>query len=115
MTALRRAWARFAPAFDADGLVRQAPPVPVRTIVRRFWPYARPYRPWLAVTLVLIAFAAALEAAAVYAFKLLIDDVLVPRDLGALPWVAGVFVAVALLGGLVTFADEVLSTWVGER
>jgi len=115
MQMIRRAWARFAPAFDGEGLVRQAPPVPVRTIVRRFWPYARPYRPWLAVTLLLIAISAALEAGAVYAFKLLVDDVLVPRDLGALPWVAAVFVGIAVLGGLVTFADDVLSTWVGER
>ena len=115
MTALRRAWARFAPAFDAEGLVKQAPPVPVRTIARRFWPYARPYRPWLAVTVLLIAVAAALEAAAVWVFKLLVDDVLVPKDLGALPAVAALFVGVALAGGLVTFADDVLSTWVGER
>ena len=78
MNALRRAWARFAPAFDAEGLVKQAPPVPVRTIARRFWPYARPYRPWLAVTVLLIAVAAALEAAAVWVFKLIVDDVLVP-------------------------------------
>jgi len=115
MNALRRAWARFAPAFDAEGLVKQAPPVPVRTIARRFWPYARPYRPWLAVTVLLIAVAAALEAAAVWVFKLLVDDVLVPKDLGALPAVAALFVGVALAGGLVTFADDVLSTWVGER
>jgi ATP-binding cassette subfamily B protein len=115
MNALRRAWARFAPAFDAEGLVTQAPPVPVRAITRRFWPYARPYRPWLAVTVLLIAIAAALEAGAVWVFKLLIDEVLVPKDLAALPWVAGLFVAVALVGGLVTFADDVLSTWVGER
>jgi ATP-binding cassette, subfamily B, bacterial len=115
MNALRRAWARFAPAFDAEGLVKQAPPVPVRTIARRFWPYARPYRPWLAVTVLLIAVAAALEAAAVWVFKLLVDEVLVPKDLAALPWVAALFVGVALVGGLVTFADDVLSTWVGER
>jgi ATP-binding cassette subfamily B protein len=115
MKSLRGAWARFAPVFDAEGLVKQAPPVPVRVIARRFWPSARPYGPWLAVTVLLIAVAATLEAAAVWVFKLLIDDVLVPKDLGALPAVAALFVGVALVGGLVTFADDVLSTWVGER
>ena len=89
--------------------------MPLRTIVRRFWPYARPYRRWLVLTGVFIVLDAAIETAAVWLFKVLVDDVLVPRDLDALVWVAALFAAVTVAGGLVGFTDEVLSTWVSER
>ena len=107
--------ALFLPQDQSPGLVAQAPPVPVREIVRRFWPYARPYRRWLLVTLVLIVAAAALETASVWIFKLLVDEVLVPRDLSPLVWVAAAYVGINLVGGAVAFADDVLSTWVSER
>ena len=35
---------------EDGGVVAAAPPVPIREIFRRFWPYARPYRRWLWVT-----------------------------------------------------------------
>jgi ABC-type multidrug transport system fused ATPase/permease subunit len=97
------------------GPVAEAPTVPMRAIARRFWPYARPYRRWLVLTGVFIVLDAAIETAAVWLFKILVDDVLVPRDLHALVWVGALFVAVTLGGGLVGFADDVLSTWVSER
>ena len=45
----------FIPTPDSQALVAAAPPVPVREIFRRFWPYARPFRRWIAVGLLLIA------------------------------------------------------------
>src|SRR6266516_125444 len=95
-------------------LVEHAPSVPLRTIVSRFWPYARPYRRWLVVNLVLILLLPALEAAQIWMFKLMIDDVLVPRDFGPFVWIAGSYLALTLLGGIVSFADDYLSTWIGE-
>ena len=65
-----------------------APPVPVRAIVRRFWPYARPYRLTLLVVLALAALAPVIDAATVWIFKVVVDDVLVPRDAGLFVWVA---------------------------
>jgi ATP-binding cassette subfamily B protein len=115
-----RGWMRrLRAAFVVDGRdagpVAGAPAVPVRAIVRRFWPYARPYRPWLILTGLFIVLDAAIETAAVWLFKVLVDEVLVPRDIDALVWVGALFVAVTLVGGAVGFADEVLSTWVSER
>jgi ABC-type multidrug transport system fused ATPase/permease subunit len=110
---------RLRAAFVVDGgdaaPVAEAPAVPLRAIARRFWPYARPYRRWLILTGLFIVVDAAIETAAVWLFKVLVDDVLVPRDLHALVWVGALFVAVTLGGGLVGFADDVLSTWVSER
>ena len=115
-----RAWierlrAAFVVQGGGAGPVAEAPPVPMRTIVRRFWPYARRYRPWLLLTAVFITLDAAIETAAVWLFKVLVDEVLVPRDVHALVWVGGLFVAVTVAGGLVSFGDDVLSTWVSER
>src|SRR5919199_3077803 len=112
-------WKRLKAAFVVDagagGLVAEAPPVPVREIVRRFWPYARAYRGWILLSCLFIALEAAVETAAIWVFKLLVDDVLVPHRLDLLKWVAAAYVGITLLSGLIGFADEVLSTWVSER
>jgi hypothetical protein len=52
-----------------------------------FWPDARPYRRWIPVGLVLIAIGAAIETAAIWMFKLVVDEVLVPGDLEPLVWI----------------------------
>jgi ATP-binding cassette subfamily B protein len=103
------------PRAEGDGLVAAAPPVAIRAIFRRFWPFARPYRAWFALTLVFIVLAQAIEAAQIWAFKLVVDEVLVPRDFGPFVWIACAFLGLALLDGAVSFADDYLSTWVGER
>jgi ABC-type multidrug transport system fused ATPase/permease subunit len=115
-----RAWltrlrAAFVVQGGGAGPVAEAPPVALRAIARRFWPYARPYRRRLALTGVLIVLDAAIETAAVWLFKVLVDEVLVPRDTGALVWVGALFAAVTVAGGAVSFADDVLSTWISER
>jgi ATP-binding cassette, subfamily B, bacterial len=112
---MRRLRAAFVVEGTGAGPVAEAPAVSLRAIVRRFWPYARPYRRWLLVTALFIVLDAAVETAAVWLFKVLVDEVLVPRDVHALLWVGGLFVAVTLAGGAVGFADDVLSTWVSER
>lgn len=100
---------------DPDALVAAAPPVPVRTIVRRFWPYARPYRATLLVVLGLAALGPVIDAATVWMFKVVVDDVLVPRDAGLFVWVAAAYLGLVLLDGIVSFADDYLSTSVTER
>src|SRR3954452_15755565 len=112
---MRRLRAAFVIEGTGAGPVAEAPAVGMLAIARRFWPYARRYRPWLLLTGLFILFDAALETAAVWLFKVLVDDVLVPRDLHALGWVAVLFLAVTVSGGLVGFADDVLSTWLSER
>ncbi|MFN2535331.1 MAG: ABC transporter ATP-binding protein, partial [Pseudonocardiaceae bacterium] len=48
-------------------------------------------------------------------FKLLIDDVLVPRNFHAFPPIAAAYLGIAIVQGVGSFSDDVLSTWLGER
>lgn len=98
-----------------DGVVAAAPPVPVREIFRRFWPYARPYRRWLWLTLVFIVLLPAIETATIWMFKLVVDKVLVPQDFGPFVWIALAYLGLTLLAGVISFWDDYLANWVGER
>ncbi|MDX6370788.1 MAG: ATP-binding cassette, subfamily bacterial [Gaiellaceae bacterium] len=100
---------------DGGGVVAGAPPVPVREIFRRFWPYARPYRRWLFVSFVFVALTPAIETATIWMFQLVVDDVLVPRHFGALLPIAAAYVGLTLVGGVVSFFDDYISEWVAGR
>jgi len=116
MTALRtRIRALLVPAADEQGFVASAPVVAVREIFRRFWPDARPYRKQIAVGLLFLVLVPAIEAAEIWMFKLVVDEVLVPQELGPLLYIALAYVGLTLLGGLISFGDDYLAAWVGER
>lgn len=100
---------------EDDGAISAAPALPLREIVRRFWPDARPFRWLLIPLLLLVAVGPALDTATIWLYKLLIDDVLVPQDFALFPRVAIAYLGLTLLGGLVSFGDDVLSAWVSER
>jgi ATP-binding cassette, subfamily B, bacterial len=102
-------------AGGGHALVAAAPPVPVREVFRRFWPYTRPFRVWLAVMLLFVVAAPAVDTATIWLYKLLVDEVLVPQDFTAFGRIAGAYVALTLLGGGVSFGQQYVSTWVGER
>lgn len=89
--------------------------MPVREIVRRFWPFARPYRRYLPAGIFLVALVPAVETAQIWLFKLVVDDVLVPQDFSAFGWIAAAYVGLALVAAVLAFADDYVSTWVGER
>jgi len=105
----------FASVDAGDGVVAATPGVGVRTLFRRFWPFARPMRAALAVGLVLLLAVPAVEAAQVWLFKVLVDEALVPADLGPLGWIALLYLALFVVGALVSFGDEYLGAWIGER
>ena len=65
--------------------------------------------------LVLLALGPAIEAAKIWMYKVLVDEVLVPRDFNLLVWVLLAYVGLTLAEGIVTFSDEYLSDWVGGR
>src|SRR3954452_6818223 len=95
---LRARLRRFvAGAEMGQSLIAASPPVPIREIFRRFWPYARPYRRWLWLNLLFIALAPAIDALKIWMFMPLIDDVLVPRNLEPLPWIALAYLGLTLL------------------
>jgi ATP-binding cassette subfamily B protein len=105
----------LVPAPPGLEIVPAAPAVRLREVFRRFWPYARPYRRWLLLSVVFILLAPAIETATIWMFKVVVDQVLVPRDLGPLGWIALAYIGLTLLGGAVAFLDQYLSAWVGER
>ncbi|HEY1593997.1 MAG TPA: ABC transporter ATP-binding protein [Thermoleophilaceae bacterium] len=107
--------ALLKPSFDDAQLVPETPAVQVREVFRRFWPYAKPYRRWLLVSLVLIAVVPAIETATIWMFKVVVDRVLVPHDFGPLWWIALAYLGLTLLAGVASFLDDYISTWVGER
>jgi ABC-type multidrug transport system fused ATPase/permease subunit len=115
MSIRKRIAATLAPANDPAPLVAETPVVPVRELFRRFWPDVRPYRGWLLLSLVFIAAVPAIAVVEVWFFKLLVDDVLVPGDLRPFAWLAAGFVGLTLLAGVVSFLDDYLAAWIGER
>jgi ABC-type multidrug transport system fused ATPase/permease subunit len=105
----------LVPSGDGPQIVAPAPAVRVRDILRRFWPDVRPYRRWIALGLVFAIVVPAIETAEIWMFKLVVDDVLVPGDLGPLGWIAVTYLGLLLLGALIGFADDYIAAWVGER
>jgi ABC-type multidrug transport system fused ATPase/permease subunit len=103
------------PAGHDTRIVEQAPTVAAAELVRRFWPFARPYRRWIAAGLALLLIVPAIDTLEIYLFKLVVDDVLVPRDVAALLPIAAAYLGLALFGALASFGDEYVATWVGER
>lgn len=89
--------------------------VKLRTIFSRFWPYTRGFRQWLLLVLALSLLLPVTQTVTIWLFKWLLDDVLVPRDMGAFLPVAGIYVAVMLLTGAVGFAHAYLSQWVSRH
>jgi ATP-binding cassette, subfamily B, bacterial len=113
---LREGFRRLvADAEEGSGVVAAARMVPVREVFRRFWPYARPYRRWLPLILFFVALVPATEAATIWVYKILVDDVLVARNFDLLWWVILAYVALTLVEGVARFCDEVLTEWVGGR
>ena len=103
------------PASGDTGPVRLAPTVAARDLLKRFWPETRSLRGWILVSLLLAALLPAIEAIEIYLFKVVVDEILVPRDLGPFLWIALAYVGLNLAGGLISYADEYISTLTGER
>ncbi|MGW3208023.1 ABC transporter ATP-binding protein [Streptomyces sp. NPDC001135] len=99
----------------SDAVVAAAPTVSPREVFRRFWPYTRGRRRWLVPLLLFSLFGPAVDAAEIWLFKSVVDGVLVPRDLRPLEWIAPAYLGLILCSGVLGFADDVTSTWVGEH
>jgi len=100
---------------DSDAVVAAAPPVPLSGVFRRFWSYTRGGRRWLVVLLCFSLIGPVLDGAEVWIFKIMVDDVLVPRDLSPFLWIALAYLGLIIGSGVLGFADDVTSTWVSER
>jgi ATP-binding cassette subfamily B protein len=67
------------------------------------------------VCLLIVAVGPTMDAVGIWIFKILVDDVLTPRDFALFPAIAAAYVGVTLVGGMLSFVDDYLCTWVGER
>jgi len=65
--------------------------------------------------MVFLVLTPALDTATIWMFKLVVDNVLVPRDFGPFVWIALAYLGLTLLSGVTGFFDDYLSTWIGER
>lgn len=109
----RLAWLR--PGVDDDPLVAAAPGLSIREVVVRFWPRLRSLRWWLVLAALLLAAGPAIATLEILLFQRLVDDVLVPVDLGPLLWLALAYLGLNLLSGVVSGAEDYTSTWVSQR
>ncbi|WP_129310132.1 ABC transporter ATP-binding protein [Streptomyces sp. L2] len=112
-TGVRRT--RSAPRSSSDAVVAAAPPVPLREVFRRFWPYTRGGRRWFAPILLFSLIGPCVDAAEIWLFKVVVDEVLVPRDLHPFLWIAPAYLGLIICSGALGYADDVTSTWVSER
>jgi ATP-binding cassette, subfamily B, bacterial len=98
-----------------DDLVEEAPRVPLRTVFTRFWPQTRSFRGRMVASLLLTGAVPALTTASLYLYKVLVDDVLTPHDFRLFIPVAALYLGITVVQGVVTWIDEFLTAWVGER
>jgi ATP-binding cassette subfamily B protein len=113
---IKQALRSFMPEIDeGESLVAAAPVLELREIFLRFWPFARPYRRFVPLIVLFAVVASALQAATIWIYKILIDDVLVPRDFELLVWVVLAYLGLTLADGVASFCEEYLSDWVGGR
>jgi subfamily B ATP-binding cassette protein MsbA len=105
----------LVPKTDGPQLVEQAPAVRLGRLWRTFWPFTKPYRRRIALGLALLVAVPAIETASIWLFKVVVDRVLVPQDLEPLLWIAAIYLALTLVEGLLSFGDDYLAAWVGER
>nr|BFD83599.1 ABC transporter ATP-binding protein [Streptomyces sp. Xyl84] len=113
-SALRRLL--LLPAVDgtADAVVAAAPPLSPREVFRRFWPYTRGRRGRL-VPMALFSLAwPFVDAGELWLFKLLVDDVLVPRNLAPFLWIAPACLGLVVVSGVLGFTDDMMSAYTSE-
>lgn len=89
--------------------------LPVREVFARFWPYTRPFRGRLGLGIGLGLCLPVLQAATIWMFKILVDRVLVPADLGALAPIGAFYLVIVVIAGIVSFADSYLSRWLAQH
>jgi ATP-binding cassette, subfamily B, bacterial len=100
---------------EDDSLVAFAPTVPLREIFHRFWPHTRDFRGRMVLSLLLTGTVPALSTASIYLYKVLVDDVLTPHDFHPFLLVAVLYLGITVVQGTITWFDEYLTAWVGER
>lgn len=111
---LQRIRSSLRPPEDHDPLIESAAGLTLAEIVRRFWPMLRPLRWWLLLSLLLTAALPAISVVEIFLFQRLVDDVLVPVDPSPLVYLVLAYIGLNVLSGVLSGADDYLSTWVSQ-
>lgn len=77
--------------------------------------YLRPYWGWGLFAFACMILQPLAASGRVYLIKVVIDDVLQPRNVALLPWVVAAYLALAGIKGIASFFDDYLSTWIGGK
>ena len=101
-------------------LVEQAPKrrrarISAREAFRNLWPLARVWRLRLALAALCLLVSSACDVAIVAVFSYITDHVLSKGDLGLVWWPAALWLGLAAVEGLATFAGSFTLSWVGEN
>lgn len=99
----------------SEDLQERAPVLPLREVFTRFWPYTKPFRARLFLGLTIGLTLPMVEAVTIWMFKILTDEVLVPKDLSAFWPIAGVYIVITAVAGALGFANSYLSRWLGQH
>lgn len=92
-----------------------APVLSLRAVFGQFWPYTHRFRARFAFAIGLGLVLPVLQAAAIWLFKILIDEVLVPKDLAAFGPIALAYMGLTVAIGVVTFSSSYLSRWLAQH
>ena len=112
---LRGRMRRLFVGSEGDAIVSAAPLLPLMGIWRWVWPYLKPFRRWVVASVLLTLLVPVIEAARLYMLKVMVDEVLVPADLGPFVWVASVILGLTLLFGVASYFATYVPAWLGQR
>jgi ATP-binding cassette, subfamily B, bacterial len=82
--------------------------------VRRIYSYARPYRRHLILFLLIVALDAVVTVAVPLMLRGLIDDGILPRNVGVVLWIGSAVAALALIDGVLSIGQRWYSAKIGE-
>jgi ATP-binding cassette, subfamily B, bacterial len=105
----------LSPRAEDSSLVGAAPAARPRELLRRFWPFARPYRAAILAGILFTALVPAVQAAEIWIFKLVVDEVIVPADLGPLAWIGAAVLGLTVAGAAFGYGEDYAWTYAGER
>lgn len=96
-------------------IIGKAPPVPVKEIFSRFWPYTKNYRKWIFVGLIFIALQPMALSGTVWLLQIFIDNVLDARNLSPLYWIVLLYFGFSLAAGIFSFSGTFTTNWAGQK
>jgi ATP-binding cassette subfamily B multidrug efflux pump len=84
-------------------------------LMRRLLRYLRPYRLQVGLAVLFLMLASAVEIVGPWLTQRALDDAVPQRDLGTLGWLAIAYLGSIVLGFAFQYADDLLTTWLGQR